>query len=199
MQLAALCEAYWFPLYAYVRHRVPNVHEAQDLTQAFFAELLEKNYLGPARPKRGRFRAYLLACFKHFLSNQWQKAKARKRGGGKALLSLDFTFGDSRLRIEPSTQVTPEELYERQWAIAMLERVMGRLRREEAKAGKAERFDLLKVFLVGEQQGETYVDLAAQLDTTAAAAKMAASRLRRRYRQLLREEIAQHGRHPGRG
>lgn len=189
--LATLCQTYWYPLYAYVRRRVTDVNEAHDLTQAFFAELLEKNYVGPATPERGRFRAYLLTSLKHFLSHQWEKAKAQKRGGGRTPISLDFNDGDSRIRLEPCDGLTADELYERQWAVALLERVMGLLESEMAASGKKDQFEHLKGFLIGEHGGSTYDDVAAKLGMTAAAAKMAASRMRGRYRQLLREEIAQ--------
>jgi RNA polymerase sigma-70 factor (ECF subfamily) len=189
--LAKLCQTYWYPLYAYVRRRVPDVHEAQDLTQAFFTTLMEKNYVAPATPERGRFRAYLLTCFKHFLANEWQKAKAQKRGGGRVPLSLDFERGDSRLRLEPHTQLSADELYMRQWAVAMLERVMDRLREEQSKAGAGQRFELLKSYLVGSYEGQTYAQAAARLGITETAAKTAASRMRKRYRELLRNEIAQ--------
>lgn len=189
--LASLCATYWYPLYAYVRRRVSDVGEAQDSTQAFFVELLDKNYVRPATPERGRFRAYLLTSFKHFLSHQWEKAKAQKRGGGRTPISLDFDVGDSRFRLEPCTHMTADEFYERQWAVALLHQVMDRLRHELASTGKANQFDLLKDFIIGEHPDITYADVAAKLGTTAAAAKMAASRMRRRYRQLLRDEIAQ--------
>ena len=189
--LASLCGTYWYPLYAYVRRRVSDVGEAQDLTQAFFAELLDKNYVRPATPERGRFRAYLLTSFKHFLSHEWERAKAQKRGGGRTPISLDFDDGDSRFRLEPFTQLTADELYERQWAVALLQRVLQRLEADLAQAGKADQFDLLKDFIIGGQYVVTYADVALKLGTTAAAAKMAASRIRRRYRGLLRDEIAQ--------
>jgi len=195
--LAALCQTYWYPLYAYVRRRVADTNDAHDLTQAFFAELLAKNYVAPATPERGRFRAYLLTSLKHFLSHEWEKAKAQKRGGGQPPISLDFASGDSRIRLEPYTKLTADELYERQWTIALLERVMSRLEGESQTGGKAKQFALLKGFLIGEHEGSTYDDVAAELGTTPAAAKMAASRLRSRYRQLLREEIAQTVAGPG--
>lgn len=189
--LEALCSAYWYPLYAYVRRRVPDAAEAQDLTQAFFAELLEKNYVGTATPERGRFRAYLLTALKHFLSKEWHKAKAKKRGGGRTPLPLDFQSADSRLSIEPASGLTAEQLYERQWAVTLLDQTMERLQGEFVRAGKANQFEQLKEFIIGAHAGVTFANIAAKLGTTEAAAKMAASRMRRRYRELLREEIAQ--------
>jgi RNA polymerase sigma-70 factor (ECF subfamily) len=189
--LEALCEAYWYPLYAYARRRVPDTNEAQDLTQAFFAELLEKNYVGSASPGRGRFRAFLLTAFKHFLSKEWDKAKAQKRGGGRTPIPLDFDTGDSRYGIEPSAGLTAEQLYEREWTLTLLRQILKRLENEYVQAGKAEQFEQLRGFIIGEYSGTTYSDVASKLGVTEAAARMAAHRMRRRYRDLLRQEIAQ--------
>jgi RNA polymerase sigma-70 factor (ECF subfamily) len=189
--LATLCQAYWYPLYAYVRRRVKDVHEAQDLTQEFFARLLEKEYLTQAQPERGRFRAFLLTSFKHFLSKEREKARAQKRGGGKTPVSLDFEAGESRLSFEPADTLTPEQIYERQWATALLGRVMERLKQEHERQGKSQQFERLKLLLAGENQQVTYAVAAASLGTTQSAVKMAAHRLRKRYRELLRLEIAQ--------
>lgn len=189
--LESLCEAYWYPLYAYVRRRVSDVNEAQDLTQAFFAELLEKNLAGSATPERGRFRAFLLTSLKHFLSKQWVKARAQKRGGGRAPIPLDFEVGDSRYRIEPCAGLTPEQLYDRQWAVTLLGQIMERLESEFVRGGRAKQFELLREFIIGEHSGTTYSAVAAKLNMAEAAARMAAHRMRRRYRDLLREEIAQ--------
>jgi RNA polymerase sigma-70 factor (ECF subfamily) len=170
--LESLCEAYWYPLYAYVRRRVSDINEAQDLTQAFFAELLEKNYVGSATPERGRFRAYLLTALKHFLSKQWDKARAQKRGGGRAGIpldfeALDFKDADSRYRIEPCGGLTAEQLYDRQWALTLLGQIMERLENEFVKKGNAKRFQHLSGFIVGEHSGTTHgrdVRLEYQLD-----------------------------------
>jgi RNA polymerase sigma-70 factor (ECF subfamily) len=195
--LEELCEAYWLPLYAYVRRRVPDIHEAQDLTQAFFAELLENNYLGSATPERGRFRAFLLTAFKHFLSKEWEKAKAQKRGGGRTPISLDFAAADSSLRVEPAAALTPEQIYDQQWAIALLSHILNRLRDELQEARRTGHFDELKGFIIGDHAGTTYADVARRLNMTEAAAKKAASRLRQRYRELLRDEIAETVATPG--
>lgn len=189
--LESLCKMYWAPLYSYVRRRVPDVHEAHDLTQAFFAELLEKNYVGSATPDRGRFRAYLLTAFKHFLSKEWEKVKALKRGGGRSPLSLDFEIADSSYGNDPKAGLTAEQLYERQWTLTLLAQVMQRLAEEFTQAGKQEQFEELKGFLIGDQSGITYADAARRLNTTEAAVKMSVSRMRKRYRELLRAEIAQ--------
>jgi DNA-directed RNA polymerase specialized sigma24 family protein len=195
--LESLCAAYWHPLYAYVRRRVSDVNEAQDLTQAFFAELLEKNYVGSATPQRGRFRAFLLTALKHFLSKQWDKAKAQKRGGGRAPIRLDFASDDSRCSIETASGLTPEEIFDRRWAETLLDQVMARLEREFADAGKQSQFSQLKPLIIGQHEGATYADAGEMLGTTEAAAKMAVHRMRRRYRRLLREEVAQTVADPG--
>jgi RNA polymerase sigma-70 factor (ECF subfamily) len=182
---------YWYPLYVYVRRRVVDVNEAQDLTQAFFAQLLEKNYVASATPDRGRFRAFLLTALKHYLSKQWEKARAQKRGGGHVPISLDFQAADSSLAIEPAAGLTPEQLYDQQWAIALLGQIMQRLRTEFDEAAKPDQFEELKGFVIGDHGGKTYAEAAVRLKMTEAAARKAASRLRRRYRELLREEIAQ--------
>jgi len=189
--LESLCETYWYPLYAYVRRRVPDVSEAQDLTQAFFAELLEKNYVGSATRDRGRFRAFLLTAFKHFLSKQWEKSKARKRGGGRAPIPLDFESADSSIRIEPASGLTAEQFYDQQWAIALLGQIMEQLEAEFEQSGKTKLYEALKGFIIGDNAGTTYRQVAEKLSMTEAAAKKAASRMRRRYRELLHGEIAQ--------
>ncbi len=189
--MAALCQAYWYPLYAFARRRVSNLDEAQDLTQAFFVELLEKNYTATATPERGRFRAYLLTAFKHFLSKQWDRDKAQKRGGGQSPISLDFDSGNSRYSIEPVTDLTADQVFDRQWAMTLLTKIMDDLAAEYTSTGKARYFELLKGFIIGEHAGTTFREVAAELDLTEAAAKMAAHRMRRRYRDLLRREILQ--------
>ena len=187
--LESLCEAYWYPLYAYARRRVSCVDEARDLTQAFFVELLEKNYIGTAAPERGRFRAFLLTAFKNFLSKQWQKSNAKKRGGGRAPISLDFASADLGLRIDPAYGLTAEQFYDQQWAIALLDRTMLRVQLEFEKAGKAGHFEQLKGYLVGDHAGTTYAEVATTLGMSEAAAKKTASRMRKRYRELLKQEI----------
>jgi RNA polymerase sigma factor (sigma-70 family) len=187
--LATLCENYWYPLYAYVRRRGHEADEAQDFTQAYFARLLEKNDLAAADPGRGRFRSFLLASLKHFLANEWDRARAEKRGGGRSVLSIDFGTAEERYRAEPSHDLTPERIFERRWALVLLENVLARLHDESAQAGKADSFDRLKGFLTGEQSAVTYGQLAAELNMSEGALKVAVHRLRRRYRELLRAEI----------
>jgi RNA polymerase sigma-70 factor (ECF subfamily) len=189
--LAELCQRYWYPLYAYVRRRVGNVSEAQDLTQEFFARLLEKNVLAGASQERGRFRSFLLAAMKNFLANEWDKAKAAKRGGGRRVLPLIFDTAESRLSLEPAHDLTPERLYERQWALTLLELVVDRLESEFAAAGKQAQFAALRPAIAGSQVAIDYAAAGVQLNMTEDAVRQAAHRLRRRYRELLREELAQ--------
>jgi DNA-directed RNA polymerase specialized sigma24 family protein len=191
LALEQLCRTYWLPLYEYVRRRVPNLHDAHDLTQAFFERLLEKNYLVEADPARGRFRTFLLTAFQHFLSKEWEKCRAQRRGGGRSILSLNFELSDSQLGIGAVDDLTPEMIYERQWAITLLTRVLVRLESEMELAGKRQQFECLKGFIVGSNGDASYAETAAILEMTAPAARMAASRLRQRYRDLLHDEIAQ--------
>jgi RNA polymerase sigma-70 factor (ECF subfamily) len=188
--LEALCRGYWYPLYAYARRRLGDLHEAQDLTQEFFARLLEKNILAGAQPERGRFRGFLLTAFKNFLANEGDKARAQKRGGGQAPLPLDFRAGDSRYDLEPSHAWTPERLFERQWALTLLEQVLAALRAEFVADGKEAFFERLKVHLAGETT-DSYASLAAELDMSEGAVKVAVHRLRGRYRDVLRRHVAQ--------
>jgi RNA polymerase sigma factor (sigma-70 family) len=187
--LATLCENYWYPLYAYVRRRGHQADEARDFTQAFFARLLEKNDLAAADPGRGRFRSFLLTSLKHFLANEWDRNRAQKRGGGRSALSIDFGTAEERYRAEPAHDLTPERIFERRWAFVLLENVLARLHDESAQAGKSDSFDRLKGFLTGEQPTGTYGQLAAELNMSEGAVKVAVHRLRRRYRELLRAEI----------
>ena len=195
--LAELCQTYWYPLYAFVRRRARDAHDAQDLTQGFFARLLEKDYLVDVQPQKGRFRAFLLAAVKHFLSNERDKARAAKRGGGRQIvslprvMSLDWESGESRFLTEPAHDLTAERMFERQWAVALLDRVLNRLRDNHAAAGKLPQFELLQPFLTTDRQTASYSEAARQLTLTEDATRVAAHRLRKRYRELLREEIAQ--------
>ena len=188
--LADLCEAYWVPLYGYIKRRVNNDAEARDMTQAFFTELLEKKLIGDADPSRGKFRSYLLGSLKHFLSHQWEKANALKRGGGKAPISLNFASVDSSIKIEPVDGLTPEQIFDRDWAMTLLSQIMERLKSEYVDSGKAELFAHLKPLLIGSPSGKTWGQVAERLQMTEAAAKMAGSRMRKRYREILRQEIA---------
>jgi RNA polymerase sigma factor (sigma-70 family) len=190
--LAELCESYWFPLYAFVRRAGHSAEDARDLTQEFFVRLLSKNYLADADRQRGRFRSFLLGAMKHFLANQKRRQRAQKRGGQQPTISLDFHSGEDRYRqIEPVDNLTPERLYERRWAMTLLDLVLGRLCEEFVAAGRLKLFEALKQFLAGgAQRSQTYSDVAQQLGMTEGAVKMAAHRMRRRYRELLKAEIS---------
>ncbi|MCX5684513.1 MAG: sigma-70 family RNA polymerase sigma factor [Planctomycetota bacterium] len=187
--LATLCAAYWYPLYYYVRRRGYRAEEAQDLTQAFFAKLLEKGSLKVADPDRGRFRSFLLASLNHFLSNEWDRARAKKRGD--KVLSLDIAGAESRYSLAPADGLTAEKLFERRWAMTLLDLVLARLREEFAREGRESVFERLKDFLGGAAADAPYSKAAAELGMTEAAVKMAVHRLRRQYRRLLRAQIAQ--------
>ena len=187
--LATLCRIYWFPLYAYARRRGHSVDDAQDLTQEFFAHLLDNQTLRVADRERGRFRSFLLASMKHFLAKQWRRDTAQKRGGGRAPISLNFDDGETRYGLEPSHHATPEKLFERQWALTLLARTLVTLRAEFEASGKAARFARLKMFVGGKKSTVPYRALADQLEMSEGAVKVAIHRMRRRYRALLREEI----------
>ncbi|HEY1859313.1 MAG TPA: sigma-70 family RNA polymerase sigma factor [Gemmataceae bacterium] len=187
--LADLCAAYWHPLYAFVRRLGYNAEQSQDLTQEFFTRLLEKDYLKAVDRERGKFRTFLLASFRHFLANEYDRATAQKRGGGKAILSLDFRASEERNRMEPAHALTAEKLYERRWALALLEQALARLRREFASSGRGDLFEALKVFLTGEKANVSHEQLARRLGMSEGAITVAVHRLRQRYREVLREEI----------
>lgn len=189
--LLALCEAYWYPLYAFVRRQGYGAEDAQDLTQGFFAVLLEKNYVGDADPRRGKFRSFLLTAIKHYLSNQRDRARAKKRGGGKPVLSLDLDLAESRYRLEPADATTPETLFERRWALTLLERAIDRLEDEYAAAGNSALFQHLKDTLTHGRGDSPYREIARQAGISEGAVKVAVHRLRKRYRRLLEDEIAQ--------
>jgi RNA polymerase sigma-70 factor (ECF subfamily) len=188
--LATLCEAYWYPLYYYARRRGYRAEEAQDLTQEFFATLLEKGSLKVADPDRGRFRSFLLASLNHFLANEWRRRSARKRGGGKPAISLDAESAEIRYRQEPAHNLTPEKAYERRWALLLLEKALSTLRDEYAAGGKTNVFARLSGFLGGGEH-VLYEKAARELDMTDGAVTVAVHRLRRRCREVLRAEVAQ--------
>lgn len=188
--LAKLCQTYWYPLYAYVRRRGHSPEDAQDLTQEFFARLLEKNWVTNADQTRGRFRSFLLSAMNHFLADEWDKARAQKRGGGVPLVPLQLDTAETRYGREPADNTTPEHSFERRWALTLLDGVLNRLRAEYERESKAELFATLHPCLVGERTAQPYAELAAKMDASEGAVKSAVHRLRQRYRQLLREEIA---------
>jgi RNA polymerase sigma factor (sigma-70 family) len=188
--LEKLCRTYWYPLYAFVRRRGYSPEDAEDLTQEFLARLLAKDFLRGVGPRKGRFRTFLLACLDHFLIDTWDKLRAVRRGGGQTPLSLDARAAEQRYRLEPADELTAEALYERRWANTILEQVIDRLRQEYVAAGNGPRFDHLQDLLLGEHPSLTYAAVASCLGTTEGAVKMAISRLRQRFREVLREEIA---------
>jgi RNA polymerase sigma-70 factor (ECF subfamily) len=189
--LEGLCRAYWYPLYAFVRRQGYGPEESRDLTQAYFAELLEKDYIEDFDPSLGRFRVFLQASVRNFLSKERDKRHARKRGGQVQVLSLDGDEVEGRYRYEPVDRLTPEEIFERRWALTLLERVMERLRNELSEVGRAEEFEKLKGFLTGDGPKVPYRRAALELRTTEEAVKTSVHRLRQRFGTLLRQEIAE--------
>lgn len=189
--LEELCRRYWVPLYAFARRRLGDVHEAQDAVQSFFSSLLERKVMSLAEPERGRFRSFLLTSFRRFLANEHERKTAQKRGGGKHPLPLDFTIGESRCLIEPMDELTADRLYERQWVTTLLERVFDQLRQAMNQVGRGDQFETLAPFLAGANRDLSYSEAARRLGLSEGATMVAAHRLRVRYRQMLRAEIAQ--------
>jgi DNA-directed RNA polymerase specialized sigma24 family protein len=188
--LAALCAAYWYPLYAFVRRKGHGPDAAQDLVQGFFAQLLEKESLRAVDPAKGRFRSFLMAACSHYIANRRDHDRAQKRGGGFVHVSPDSWDAEGRYGQEPAHSMTAEWLFNRRWALTLLDRVVARLEAEAAAAGRAEIFSRLKTCLTGERAAAHYAEVARDLGMTEAAIKMAAHRLRKRYQEALREEIA---------
>jgi RNA polymerase sigma factor (sigma-70 family) len=189
--LAKLCRQYWYPLYAFVRRSGHAPADAEDLTQSFFARLLEKRSLSLADPARGRFRTFLLCALKRFLADEWDRARAQKRGGGAAVISLDETTAEGRYRLEPADPLTAEAIYERRWAHAVLDDVLTRLDAEFEADGQAAQFATLKVFIVGDKGEMPFAQAAAALGLTEPAVKAVVHRLRQRYCALVREVVAE--------
>ncbi|MHC4878755.1 MAG: RNA polymerase sigma factor [Planctomycetota bacterium] len=188
--LASLCENYWYPLYAYVRRRGRNAEDARELTQEFFVQLLDREWLQAADQERGRFRSFLLTAFKRFLSKERDRANAQKRGGGTRVFSLNVDAAEERYQREPADDRTPESIYERRWALTLLDHVLASLQTEYDERGKRELFDQLRVYIAGESKTATYADVAVALRMTEGAVKVAVHRLRQRYRELLVAEVA---------
>jgi RNA polymerase sigma-70 factor (ECF subfamily) len=195
--LAELCQTYWPPLHAYIRRQGCDVHQAEDLTQEFFARLLAKNYLADADPSKGKFRSFLLASVKHFLANERDRERAQKRGGGQTIIALDALDEQARRQIEPADNSSPDKVFDRQWALTVLEQALKRLRMEFAGAGKEKLFDELKAFLTGDAPAQSHAEIGAKCGLSEGAVKVAVHRMRRRYRGLLREEVAQTVATPG--
>jgi RNA polymerase sigma factor (sigma-70 family) len=188
--LARLCEGYWYPLYAYVRREGRSPVEAMDLTQEFFARLIEKNFLNAAVPEKGRFRSFLLVLLKRFLVNEWHRANRQKRGGGQELVSLDESTAEDRYKLEPADDMSPDRIYERRWVFTLLNHVLDRIQHEFAAAGKREQFELLKPFLYGDQSPLSQAEIGVRLGMSEGAVKGMVYRLRRQYQEALRREIA---------
>jgi RNA polymerase sigma factor (sigma-70 family) len=188
--LAALCDAYWYPLYAYIRRRGYDPEKARDLTQDFFARLLERSLLSEADPTRGRFRSFLRTVCSHYLADQRDRENTQKRGGGRVALTIDTADAEGRYAREMADELTPDRIFDRSWALALLERVLDRLREEYDEAGKAATFEALRDGLEGGPEDVPHAKIATRLGTSEGAARVAAHRLRRRYGELLRREIA---------
>ncbi len=188
--LEKLCRAYWYPLYAYVRRRGQSVEDAQDLTQEFFARVLERNWLARADQAKGRFRTFLLTAMERFLANEWDKVRALKRGGGFRNIPIQLDTAETRYGVEPADTHTPEQAFEYRWALALLDEVIGQLEAEFRARDQADLFKALKPCLVGNRASQPYAELAARLGMEEGAVKVAVHRLRQRYRELLRAEIA---------
>ncbi len=188
--LETLCRTYWYPLYAYARRQGHPPPDAQDLAQDFFARLLQKHYLQAAARDKGKFRTFMLVAFKRFLANEWDRKHAQKRGGFAPVVSIDEELAESRFAAEPSHNVPPDVLFDRHWATTLLGRAMTQLQEEYVASGRAKLFEYLQSCLAREESALPYADIAARLNLTEAAVKMAIHRLRARYREILRTEIA---------
>ena len=189
--LEKLCCAYWYPLYAFVRRKGFDGTEAQDLTQEFFAQLLARKDLATVHPDKGKFRTFLLIAMSHFLANEWERLRTEKRGGKLVFIPLEEAAAENHYQSEPATDLTPEKMFERRWAIALLDQALARLRDEAESAGKRQLFDELKIFISGRAEAGDYADAAKRLAMTEVAVRVAVHRLRQRYRDSLRHEIAQ--------
>ncbi len=188
--LEAICRAYWYPLYAYVRRAGPSREDAQDIVQEFFCRLLQKRWLDSANPEKGKLRTFLIVALKHFMSKEWRRAKTQKRGGGQAHLQLDTAFAEGRFAADTVT-LAPDETFDQQWALTLLDLTVTRLQAELADAGKTADFDILKGSLLAERGAIDYAAVARQLGGNERSARVAVHRLRKRFREIYREEISQ--------
>jgi len=195
--LEKLCQTYWYPLYAYVRRRGHSVEDAQDLAQEFFARLLAGNWVGGADRTKGRFRTFLLTALNRFLANEWDRARAQKRGGGVLSVPMDTAMAESRYCEDTKSALAPDRLYDRQWAMTLLDRTMNRLETEHQRLGKGAEFGVLSPALTAERGDIPYAAMAAQLGQNEPAVRMAVHRLRKRFREVFREEITQTVANPG--
>ncbi len=188
--LSQLCQTYWFPLYAYARRRGKSPEDAADLTQGFFERLLEKRFLDSVDPEKGRFRSFLLVAMRRHMGDVYDRNTAVKRGGKETILSLDMEDAEGRYGLEPAVDETPETLFERHWALLLLDKVLRQLQTEFIEAGKGAQFNKLKSFLTGEAERHAYRAIAQELETTDTSLRMMVSRMRQRYRELFRQEVA---------
>jgi RNA polymerase sigma factor (sigma-70 family) len=189
--LETLCRTYWYPLYVFARRQGHQPPDAQDLTQEFFVRLLQKDYLDAVERERGRFRTFLIMAFKRFLANEWDRNRAQKRGGGRTPLPLDPELIENRYQEEASVEMTADLAFDRHWAVTLLDQALARLRDEQCQQGKGAEFEILRRFLAVGKDPVGYGGVASQLGQSEAAVKMAVHRLRKRYRMVFREAIAQ--------
>ena len=188
--LERLCKTYWYPLYAYIRRRGYSAQDAEDLTQSFFAHLLERHALHRVSPAKGKFRSFMLASLNYFLADQFDRNSAQKRGGGQTLISFEVHDAEDRFRFEPMDVCSPDKIFERRWALTLLDRVLALLKDEFAEAGKSVRFDRLSIYLVSKSGESSYAEAARELGQTEHAVKKAIQRMRQRFYELFREEVA---------
>ena len=189
--LAQLCNTYWYPLYVYVRRKGYAAHDAQDLTQEFFERLLARNYLGGVDRRKGKFRSFLLGALEHFLAKEWRRAHAQKRGGGQAVFSLDEVDAESRYLLESAHDLTPEKIYDRRWATTILKQAMSELQRDYETRHQSELFAKVESLLSPDGASGSYAEIATSLGMNEGALKVAVHRLRKRYGELIRAQIAQ--------
>ena len=187
--LAELCRAYWYPLYAYARRQGADEHDAQDLTQSFFESIIRRNDLTKVHPKKGRFRSWLLNCMKHFMLNEWKKARRLKRGGQYNIVSLDADEAEERYRREPADTLSADRIFERRWALTVIENALDRLESEYESAGKGDLFQLLKNTITGDDEKVRYAEIAEQVGLSEGGVKTAVHRLRKRQRELIRAAV----------
>jgi RNA polymerase sigma-70 factor (ECF subfamily) len=191
LALERLCRTYWYPLYAYLRRCGYAAHDAEDLVQGFFCRVLESQGFRNATPERGRFRSFLLAALSHFVSNEWKREHRIKRGGGFVFIPIQTDSAEKRYGAEPAHELTPEKIFNRRWALTVIEQSLAQIRKEYASGGKVDLFEELKIYITGEQGTPAYAELALRLSMSEDALKMAVSRLRKKYREVIRAEIAQ--------
>ncbi|MCC7373743.1 MAG: sigma-70 family RNA polymerase sigma factor [Verrucomicrobiales bacterium] len=195
--LARLCQSYWYPVYSFFRREGRSAEEAEDLTQSFFAKVIHNGQLARVHPERGRFRSFLLASARNFLRNDWNHARRLKRGGGAEIVSIDGLVAEEWYRLEPADDASPEKAFDRRWAEALIEQVVSRLRAECVAAGQSARFEVLRDFMLGDLGGASYAEAAAKLGLTESAVTSAIHRLRGRFREMVRQEVANTVGHPG--